>query len=149
MSITYLNQEEKVTEGIQFSVDVRSEIAVYRQIENQVMFAITAGVYDSGDSLPSVREMAATTGVNANTVTKAYRDLELMNLIVTRRGVGVQVAPGAAKACRENTLTMVRRHIRMAIGEGLASGMTEKEMKDTVQEAIGRRVPAYEPSTWF
>lgn len=149
MSITYLKQEEKGAGGIQFSVDVRSEIAVYRQIENQVMFAITAGVYESGDSLPSVREMATATGVNANTVTKAYRDLELMNLIVTRRGVGVQVAPGAAKLCRDNTLTMVRRHIRMAIGEGLASGMTKRELEDTVQEAVGQRVPAYEPSTWL
>lgn len=137
-----------MTQPFQFTVDVRSEIAVYRQIENQVLFAITAGVYKSGDPLPSVREMAATTGVNANTVTKAYRDLELMGLIVTRRGVGVQVAPEADKTCRENTLTMVRRHLRMAVGEGLASGMTDKAITGLVLEALTERVPAYEPSSW-
>lgn len=133
---------------IEFTVDVRNEIAVYRQIENQVMFAIAAGTYQSGDSLPSVREMAAMTGVNANTVTKAYRDLELMQIIVTRRGVGVQVAPQAAKACRSNTLDMVRRHLRMSVGEGLASGMTDKEVKAAVQEALSDKVPAYEPNRW-
>ena len=121
-----------MTEPIKFTVDVRSEIAVYRQIENQVMFAITGGTYQSGDSLPAVRDMAATTGVNANTVTKAYRDLELMNLIVTRRGVGVQVARNAAKSCRANTLEMVQRHLRMAVGEGLASGMADKEIKGVI-----------------
>jgi GntR family transcriptional regulator len=137
-----------MTKPIAFTVDVHSEIAVYRQIENQVMFAIAGGAYQSGDPLPSVREMAASTGVNANTVTKAYRDLEVMKLIVTRRGVGVQVAPNAAKSCRANTLEMVRRHLRMAVGEGLASGMADKEIKATVQEALLKRVPAYEPNSW-
>ncbi len=137
-----------MTKPIEFTVDVQSEIAVYRQIENQVMFAITSGVYRSGHPLPSVREMAASTGVNANTVTKAYRDLELMKLIVTRRGVGVQVAPHAAKTCRIETLAMVRRHLRMAVGECIECGMTDKEVKANVQSDLSNRVRAYESNGW-
>lgn len=148
MSTLYATEEDAMTNEIEFSVNVQSEIAVYRQIENQVMFAITSGVYKSGDPLPSVREMAASTGVNANTVTKAYRDLELMHLLVTRRGVGVQVAPHAAKTCRANTLAMVRRHLRMAVGECIASGMTDKQVKAGVQEDLSKRVPAYEANGW-
>jgi GntR family transcriptional regulator len=135
-----------MAEHIEFSVDIRSEIAVYQQIENQVKFALVSGALQPGDPLPSVRELASLTGVNANTVTKAYRDLELMRLIVTRRGVGVKAAPGAARACKAETLTMVRRHIRMAVGECLASGVSEKEIKSLVQQAINRRVGPYDAS---
>jgi GntR family transcriptional regulator len=145
MSIAYSNESSSTVE---FSVDVHSEIAAYQQIENQVRFAITSGAIESGEPLPSVREMAASTGINANTVTKAYRDLELMKIIVTRRGVGVQVAPQARKLCRDGTLEMVQRHIRMSIGEAIASGMTDKVIKDILQEALTERVQAYEPRAW-
>jgi len=131
---------------IEFSVDINSEIAVYQQIENQVKFALVAGVLQPGDALPSVREMASLTGVNANTVTKAYRDLELTRLIVTRRGVGVRVAPGSAKACKGEVLATVKRHIRMAVGESLASGVPDKEIKSLVQQAINRKVGPYDSS---
>ncbi len=144
MATTYSPEGDIMANPVEFSVDVRSDIAVYRQVENQVLFAITAGRYQPGDPLPSVREMAASTGVNANTVTKAYRDLELMGLIVTRRGVGVQVAPNASKVCGANTLEMVHRHIRMAVGECLACGMTDKELKATVQRALAENVAPYE-----
>ena len=145
MSIAYSNESAT---AVEFNVDIRSEIAAYQQIENQVRFAITSGAIESGEPLPSVREMAVSTGINANTVTKAYRDLELMNLIVTRRGVGVQVAPQAAKLCRDSTLDMVQRHIRMSIGEAIASGMTDKEIKTILEEALTEQVQAYEPRAW-
>ena len=94
MSHSYyiISDEDTMPQTTNYSVSSHGEIPVYQQIENQIVFAIASKQYSSGDVLPSVREMAAATGVNANTVTKAYRDLELLGFVVTRRGVGVHVA---------------------------------------------------------
>ena len=71
------------------SVDIRSSVAVYIQIENHVQFAISSGKISAGDQLPAVRELSERLKVNVNTVAKAYRDLEVMGLLYTRRGMGV------------------------------------------------------------
>ena len=76
---------------IRFRVDGRSAVSPYQQIAQQVRQALRMGVLDVGDQLPSVREVVAVTVVNANTVLKAYRDLEREGLIEARAGHGTFV----------------------------------------------------------
>ena len=76
------------------SIDIHSSVAVYVQIENHVQFAISSGKLKPGDQLPSVRELSERLEVNPNTVAKAYRDLEVMGLLYTRRGMCVFVNKG-------------------------------------------------------
>ena len=119
-----------------FSVDTESSIAVYVQIENQVQFAIASGKYGPGENLPSVRDMAKMLKINANTVTKAYRDLELFGIVHARRGVGVTVSDKAVELCKEDVAEMVRRHIGDAVAEALASGHSQRAIRKMVTEAI-------------
>ena len=70
-------------------VNIRSNVAVYLQIENHVQFAIASGELKPGDQLPSVRELSERLKINPNTVAKSYRDLEVMGYLYTRRGMGV------------------------------------------------------------
>ena len=97
---------------LRFCVDQEGPIAVYIQIENQIQFAIASGSIMQGDPLPSVREMSSMLGLNPNTVTKAYRDLELMGLVKTRRGVGVKVSDAARALCKKRVQDMVKQHLR-------------------------------------
>ena len=76
------------------SIDIMSRVAVYVQIEKHVQFDIASGRLKSGDQLPSVRDLSERLGINPNTVAKAYRDLEVMELLFTRRGMGVFVRNG-------------------------------------------------------
>jgi GntR family transcriptional regulator len=48
--------------------------------------------------MPAVREVVATSGVNVNTVLKAYRELEREGLLEVRQGLGtfVKASPGSA-----------------------------------------------------
>ena len=71
------------------NVNIRSSVAVYVQIESLVQFAVASGQLKPGDQLPSMHELAEKVGVNQNTVAKSYRDLEVMGVIHTRRGMGV------------------------------------------------------------
>lgn len=130
--------------NLNFSVNLESPIAVYVQIENQIQFAIASGRLKPGDTLPSVREMSSILDVNPNTVTKAYRDLELLQLVHTRRGVGVTVSEKAPKLSKESTGKMVRNHLRDAVAECVATGLTANEIKAIVNETVESGVTPYE-----
>ena len=47
-----------------------NEKAIYLQIADRLCYEILVGVYKAFDRIPSVREYAATLGVNANTAVK-------------------------------------------------------------------------------
>ncbi len=130
--------------GLNFSVNLDSPIAVYVQIENQIQFAIASGRLKPGDTLPSVREMSSILNVNPNTVTKAYRDLELLQLVHTRRGVGVTVSEKAPKLTRDTTRVMVRNHLKDAVAECVASGLSEDEITKLVEETMKAGTLPYE-----
>lgn len=118
------------------SIDIYSSVAVYTQIENHVQFAIAAGRLKAGDQLPSVRELSERLGVNPNTVAKAYRDLEVMGLLYTRRGTGVFVNKGIEGRCREECRKRIIARLHEVISESKAAGMTRKEILEIVDKSI-------------
>ena len=54
------------------TVDFNSEEAIYMQLRNQFIMGIATSAIRDGDSLPSVRQLADSVGVNMHTVNKAY-----------------------------------------------------------------------------
>jgi len=130
-----------MSDAVHFSVNIDGPLAVYQQIENQVRFAVASGRYKPGEKLPSVRELSAHIETNPNTVTKAYRDLEIMGIVKMRRGVGVTVAQDAPSVCREGTRRMVLAHLDDAVAECLACGFGSDEVLDAAGRVLesGRR----------
>ena len=62
-----------------------SDRPIYSQILERIQMQIAAGIYEPGEKIPSVRELAADAGVNPNTMQKALAELERRNLVVTLR----------------------------------------------------------------
>lgn len=118
------------------SVNIHSDVAVYLQIENQVQFAIASNRLKPSDRLPAIKELSARLGVNPNTVQKAYRDLEVMGLIYTRKGMGTFVKNGVEKKCRVDCSTRVIRGLHEVVQEAKASGMSKKEVVAVVTKSI-------------
>ena len=139
----WVEARQSMATTVKFSVDPGVPIAVYVQIENQVQFAIASGALKSGDPLPSVREMSHQLDVNPNTVTKAYRDLELIGLVKTRRGIGVKISDGAAALCRKKVHEMVKQHLRDAVGESIAAGLSAAQVRKVVTDAISSGYTPY------
>ena len=75
---------------------------VYVRLREIIADAILVGKYGDGDSLPSVRALAAEEQANPLTVAKAYQGFQDEGLIVVKRGVGMFVAPGARARLRES-----------------------------------------------
>ncbi len=126
-----------------YSINVDSAIAVYVQIENQVEFAIASGRIKAGDTLPSVREMSSMLNINPNTVTKAYRDLEIRKIVHPRRGVGVIVTEAAFKACRDSVLDTVKNHLVEAVAECVSVGLPSVDIRKLVTQTIDSGVAPY------
>ena len=125
------------------SIDINSNVAVYVQIENQVQFAIASGKLQAGDQLPSVRELSERLSVNPNTVAKAYRDLEVMGLLYTRRGMGVFVNKGIETKCREECRRRTVQRIHEAVAEAKAAGMACEELVEVVAKSFELEAEPY------
>src|ERR1700756_3560410 len=78
------------------------EKPVYVRLREIIADAILAGKYGDGDSLPSVRALAAEEQANPLTVGKAYQGFQDEGLIVVKRGIGMFVAPGARARLSES-----------------------------------------------
>ena len=59
-----------------FEIDFNSEEAIYMQLRNQIILQIAKETIKDGESLPSVRQLANSLGVNMHTVNKAYTILK-------------------------------------------------------------------------
>jgi len=128
------------------SIDIDSSVAVYVQIENHIQFAISSGDLKPGDQLPSVRELSERLGVNPNTVAKAYRDLEVMGLLYTRRGMGVFVNKGVEARCREDCWKRIIGRMHEVVTEAKAAGMGIKEIEEVVSKSCAADAGPYAPT---
>ena len=73
-------------------LDTLSGVPIYRQIIDWVKFRVAAGHLTPGTQLPTVRQMAVDLGVNANTVSHGYLELERMGVVNTLQGKGTFIA---------------------------------------------------------
>ncbi len=64
---------------------------IYEQIIDYILKKLASGEFSAGSKLPSQREMAKVLSVNPNTVQRAYREMEIKDLVETRRGLGTFV----------------------------------------------------------
>ena len=79
-------------------IDFNSNEAIYVQLQNQIIMGIATDAIREGDTLPSVRQLADTVGINMHTVNKAYSILRQEGFIQLDRRRGAVVAIDADKA---------------------------------------------------
>jgi GntR family transcriptional regulator len=75
-----------------FQLNPHSGVPVYRQLIDQVQGALAGGRLKPGDQLPTIRQAAVDLAINPNTVTRAYREMEIRGLLETQQGTGTFIA---------------------------------------------------------
>ena len=73
-------------------LDYRDARPIYLQICDGIRQQIRGGVLQSGDRLPSVRELATALTINPNTIQRAYRELEAQKWVTSVAGKGCFVS---------------------------------------------------------
>ena len=110
-----------------FDIDTKSDVPLGEQVRRAVRRAIAEGKLRKGDALPPVRKVAAKTGVNLNTVARAYRQLEEEGLVETVRGRGTVIHAERTKR------KISRRHLAMRArdraADAVLGGCSRREVK--------------------
>ncbi|MCW4386566.1 GntR family transcriptional regulator [Salinibacterium sp. SYSU T00001] len=75
-----------------FRIDASSSVPPFEQLRDQVVEQVSSGRLAAGAKLPTVRGLAIDLGIAANTVARAYRELEASGIIETRGRAGSFVA---------------------------------------------------------
>lgn len=68
---------------------------IFQQIADNICDRILSGQLQAGDKVPSVREQAATLGVNQNTIVRTYMELQHTDILTNKRGIGYFVTENA------------------------------------------------------
>ena len=110
------------------SIDANDRTPIYAQLERGIRVAIATGRMQSGDQLPTVRQLAVDLRVNANTVARVYLTLEREGVLITRRGVGTFIADSVPRSAhaghRERRLAA---HIDRFLTDSAALGYSPRE----------------------
>lgn len=69
---------------------------IYLQVIRKMKKDMVSGRIGPGEKLPSARELSLTYQINPNTAARIYREMELMGLCTTRRGIGTFVTEDAS-----------------------------------------------------
>lgn len=83
-------------------VDMNTPTPPYEQVRREIVEQILSGELQSGDRLPAIRVLAGDLGLAPGTVARAYKALEEAQMIITRRGAGTTIAPGAQALARRS-----------------------------------------------
>src|SRR5215469_5290917 len=116
-------------------VDDDSALPVYEQLREQVKAALGRGELRRGEQLPSVRDVAASLGINPNTVNRAYSELERDGIVATKRGRGTFVTPKRAGEEVGRLLQIAERFVAHARSLGYEGTQIVSAVRDQVQRA--------------
>src|ERR1017187_6572717 len=125
--------------SFRFRLDLHTGVPLYRQIMDQVRGGVASGSLHAGDQLPTVRQLAVDLSVNPNTVIRAYRELEIREVLTTHQGTGTFVTcrkPERDDAERQRRLTQIAGEVVARAG---ADGFTLQELIRRLKEMSSER----------
>jgi GntR family transcriptional regulator len=135
--------DTKRTAVFRFRLENSSGVPVYRQIIDQVLTAISTGTLTAGAQLPTVRQVAVDLEINPNTVVRAYRELEIREVLMTQQGMGTFITPRKIKkdeAGHERRLTrLVSEFTSRAGAEGFTTAQLIERLTELSNEQEKRR----------
>ena len=112
-------------------IDFNSDEAIYIQLCNQIIMGIATSVIQEGDSLPSVRRLADTIGVNMHTVNKAYSVLKREGYISLDKRRGAVISLDIDKL---EELQVMKRQLQIVLARGCCKNISRQEVHELVDE---------------
>ena len=113
-----------------FTIDLTSRTPIYEQIYFKIIELVIKGSLKENDQIPSVRSLAKDTGVNPNTVSKAYQELERNGIIYSLTGRGSFIAKIDNNLIKEFILSDFDTSVRKA----MTNGANTDELKERIDK---------------
>ena len=110
-------------------IDFNSDEALYLQLRNQIIMGIASANLQEGESLPSVRDLANSIGINMHTVNKAYAALREEGYIKLDRRHGAVISLDVDK---KQALKETKDAMDVLLAKAICKGITRKEVHELV-----------------
>ena len=120
----------------EFRLDLESGVPVYRQLIDQVLGGIATGMLAGGDQLPTVRQVAVDLSINPNTVARAYREMEIREMLETQQGTGTFLSHKKVKRDDVERRRLLNQLVSEFVSRAGAAGFTVAELVELLRERI-------------
>lgn len=112
-------------------IDFNSSEAIYTQLMNQIILGIATSRLQEGDTLPSVRQLAETIGINMHTVNKAYSLLRQEGFVTIDRRKGAVIAVDMNKIKAKEEL---KENLIVALARGYCRNISREEVHELIDK---------------
>lgn len=109
---------------------------IYTQLLEQIRLLIISGRYPAGSKLPSVRDLAAESSVNPNTMQRALAGLDMEGLTVTNRTMGRTVTEDQM-VLEGMRVTLAKEIIRQFYESAAELGYTKEQALELLKRRDG------------
>ncbi len=112
-------------------IDFNSGEALYLQLRNQIVIGIASSRFQEGDTLPSVRQLADSIGINMHTVNKAYSVLKQDGFIKVDRRKGAVIAVDIDKI---RAIEEMKKDLQVILAEASCKNISREEVHALIDE---------------
>jgi GntR family transcriptional regulator len=123
-------------EAVNFTLDTVNGAPIYRQIIQQIEYAILSGRIQPGDRLPTIRSLAVELKTNPNTIAKAYNELEIRGILATQVGSGTYISDKKPVIEDDSLKRKIREVAGRFIQEMWDLGVEKKELPGLIESII-------------
>jgi len=114
--------------AVSFSLDQENGVPIYRQIIQQIEYAILSGRMKPGDRLPTIRSLAVELKTNPNTIARAYGELEIRGILATQVGSGTYISDKKPVPEDEGLNQKIKELVGRFIRDMQALGVEKREL---------------------
>lgn len=118
------------------TIDPESAVPPFEQVRAQIAELASSGAIPVGTRLPTVRGLAEQLGLAANTVAKAYRELETAGVVQTRGRHGTVVA-ASGDASRAAAAQAAAAYAARVHGLGIPAAEARAVLEAALRSAYG------------
>lgn len=112
-------------------IDFNSDEALYLQLRNQIIIGIATSQYQEGDTLPSVRQLADTIGINMHTVNKAYSVLKQEGFVKVDRRKGAVISVDIDKL---QAIEELKKDLQVVLAKSRCKKVFKQEVHALIDE---------------
>lgn len=108
-----------------------NSLPIYKQVIDKFKADIISGRVKLGDKMPSTRDLAKELGINPNTATRIYKEMESQGICYKKRGLGTFITE-SAETVNEIKVDMANRLTADFVQGMIKLGISYEEMVNLV-----------------
>ena len=119
------------------NVDYKDRRPIYEQLTANITELALSGELRPDQQLPSVRQLASQLGINPNTISKAYIELERRGIVYSVSGKGSFVNSDLSAAAGDR-LSETEQKLRECIRDMKRIGADKNRLLEIIEEEFGK-----------